>query len=554
MKSFIHLTGTGLLAAMLLLLPSCEGFLDINTDPNNPTTAPVNQVLPSAELAMAGYMGMSSAGASWVPSVYTHYYSTRSSGLTDYVIAGEDFPIAVTWEGFYAAVLPDLEYVIQTAEADGDLVYSGIAKLLKAYSYSIMVDLWGDIPYSEAVQLNLTENGVSGSENLFPRYDDDATIYPQLFDLIDAGVADLETGGGLQPAAEDFFYHGDTEKWIQFANTLKLKLYTQIRKVENVSDEVSGLVNENRLINTAADDFEFPYGTTTNPDNRNPGYTHEYGGPVAYINPYFFEIMKGINTFGHGNDLLLNIEDPRIPYYFFNQLPQGAGDDDAENDCSYCPSRSGTSFLSIWFFSFNIDPNEGGDQGMSQTVAGLYPVGGPYDRGQGGPILIGSAPGSMPQRLLTYYAHLYLRAELAIEGVTTEDPRALFEQAMAASFAKVNESAAFYGAPEMAQAEIDAYMDDVLARYDNADTEGKLEHIMTQKWIASFGWGPDPYTDYRRTGYPKLHDGNTDALTITQRGREYAVSLPYSTENLNINPNSPRQKVISQDNVFWDVD
>ena len=93
--------------------------------------------------------------------------------------------------------------------------------------------------------------------------------------------------------------------------------------------------------------------------------------------------MLGINTF-HTNDLLVGIEDPRIPYYFFMQLGATADDSDAENPCAYCPSRSGTGFLSIWMFSFNIDPNEGFDQSSSQAVIGEYALGGKYDDGLGG--------------------------------------------------------------------------------------------------------------------------------------------------------------------------
>ena len=76
---------------------------------------------------------------------------------------------------------------------------------------------------------------------------------------------------------------------------------------------------------------------------------------------------------------------------------------------------------------------------------------------------------------------------------------------------------------------------------------------MTQKWIASFGYGIDAYNDYRRTGYPLLHDGNTDNLTITVRTREYPLSYPWKTDDLSVNQNAPAQKNITTFNVFWDV-
>ncbi|MCB0567288.1 MAG: SusD/RagB family nutrient-binding outer membrane lipoprotein, partial [Phaeodactylibacter sp.] len=280
---------------------------------------------------------------------------------------------------------------------------------------------------------------------------------------------------------------------------LKLKMYTQVRLAQDVSAEVAKLISEDGLIGPG-DDFQMQYGTSSAPENRNLGYAQEYaaGGAFNYISPYFFEIMKGDNTFFDEN-IYKDIEDPRIPYYFYNQLPDGATDADAENPCSYCPSRSGTPFLSIWMFSFNIDPNEGFDQSSSQTVMGLYPIGGRYDDGQGGAVNFNGAADT-PQRLLTYYARKYLEAELAITGVTDGDARALLEEAIRASFDKVDEIAAAASAPALVEEDVEAYIAAVLERYDAADAEGKLEHIMTQKWIATYGFGVDAYTDYRRTG------------------------------------------------------
>jgi hypothetical protein len=61
------------------------------------------------------------------------------------------------------------------------------------------------------------------------------------------------------------------------------------------------------------------------------------------------------------------------------------------------------------------------------------------------------------------------------------------------------------------------------------------------------------YNDYRRTGYPILHDGNTDDLDVTVRTREYALSFPWVTTNLDVNPNAPSQKTVNTYRVFWDV-
>ena len=96
-------------------------------------------------------------------------------------------------------------------------------------------------------------------------------------------------------------------------------------------------------------------------------------------------------------------------------------------------------------------------------------------------------------------------------------------------------------------------MEEVLADYDTDDNQGKLEHIMTQKWIATYGNAPDAFTDYRRTGFPILHDGNTDNLSVTIRTKEYPNAFPWPTANLAVNGNAPAQKVVTSADAkpFW---
>lgn len=533
----------GLVAACIMILVSCNDFLDINEDPNNPTEATLAFLLPSVQLNMAGALGASAGGLGEFSSLYTHHTVQRGVEQNFYAFRGTDFGVQTPWRLFNTFALKDLEEMLVLAGERQSGPYLGIGKLMKAYMYAAMVDMYGNLPYFDAQK---------GAEELFPNFDSGEDIYPDLIRLIDEGIADLEVASSFTPAADDLIYNGDLGKWRRFGNTLKLKLYTQIRLVEDVSDEVTALLDEGDLIGPG-DDFELQYGTSAGPENRNPAYVQEYapGGARNYVSPYFFEIMRGTNTFFDDN-LYQGIVDPRIPYYFYNQLPEGATDDDAENPCSYCPSRSGTPFLSIWMFSFNIDPNEGFDQSSSQTLMGLYPIGGRYDDGSGTPANFNGV-GSTPQRMLTYYARKYLEAELAVTGVINADDRALFEEAVRASFDKVDELAAAGGAPPLDMEAVDTnYIEKVLALYDAADEEGKLEHIMTQKWIATFGFGVDAYTDYRRTGYPKLHDPSTDNLNVTESNRSYPLAYPYPNTEITRNPNAPDQRNIASDGVFWD--
>ena len=530
------------MVSVLLMLIGCEDWLDINDDPNNPTTVPVSQLLTSVEIDLAGSMGSSIGGLSGYTSNSVHQMFQRGNTHQFYDLQGTDFEVNTPWNIMYSRLLTGVREIIALGtenEGDEDWHYIGIVQIMKAYTFSVLVDIWGDVPFEEANQ---------GAELRMPSYESGQSIYPELFQLIDEGIANLQKTSRLSPGTDDIIYQGDLDKWTKFAKTLKLKMYNQVRLVQDVSDEVGALLGDESLLIGPDDDFEFPYGASLAPMNRNPGYQQEYtpGGSYFYINPYFYEILMGQNSFFpvEGNPYE-GIVDSRVPYYFYNQLAPGQ---DAENPTAY---RNG-DFVSVYMFSYNIDPNEGFDQASSQTVAGLYPLGGRYDDGKGG-IASFNGAGDTPQRMLTYFSRLYTQAELALTGVTSQNAAQLLEDAIQASYDKVNEVASKAGAPSIEQTVIDEYISEVMALYDASDTDGKLRHIMTQKWIASYGFAVDAYTDYRRTGYPLLHNGNTDNLDITVQTRDYPVSFPWKSTDLAVNQNAPTQKNITLFKVFWDA-
>jgi len=535
----------------MISVAGCKDFLDINDNPNAPTTSSAAKLLPSVQLAVTYGVDNGAGGLSAYTSFLTQQYVVRGN-LNDYQPLAADFSIANSWGNFFTNALPDIQKIIDQSTELENWQYVGVAQILKAYSYSVMVDMWGSVPYF---------NAAMGAEDLYPAFDSGDKIYDDLFLLLDQGIANVAKTSNIKPAADDLFYGGNMDRWRKFAKTLKLRLYNQVRLVKDVSGPVTQLLTENDLIGSSADDLQMKFGTSFSPDNRNPGYSQEWqeSGSNYSINPYFYEIMKSIDTFGH-KGLQFGVSDPRIPYYFFNQLKAGAKDSDAQNKCAYCPSRTNTSFLSLFSFSFNIDPNEGFDQAKSRTLAGLYPLGGRYDDGKGGiasnasTLSAGrvSGTGIAPQRILTFYQRKYIEAELAIAGVTGGDARALLSSAIDASFAKVNEIATEASAPLIATGDVSAYRDAVLAKYDAADATGKLEIIMTQKWIANFGYAVDNFNDVRRTGFPRLHDGNTDNVAVTVRKFGYVMTLPYQiTDLVTYGDTRLTQRNIYSDKVFW---
>jgi endonuclease V-like protein UPF0215 family len=91
-----------------------------------------------------------------------------------------------------------------------------------------------------------------------------------------------------------------------------------------------------------------------------------------------------------------------------------------------------------------------------------------------------------------------------------------------------------------------------LANYDAASAAGKLDIIMTQKWIAGFGFGIDVYTVYRRTGYPVIPDPVTDGDAETQAQRTFPHRFPYPNSEISSNPMTPAQPEVYSTKIFWD--
>lgn len=571
-----------------VLLASCKkDFLDINTDPNNPTSVEVSKLLPNAERALGDALatgGGDNGGLSQLLEVYVHRISTREDADA-YNVNGGEFFLGTSWPKLYstskpqpplvqsAGVLNNLEIIIKNATAAGNLQYAGIAKILKAYTYSQLVDVFGDVPFSEATNPDI----------LYPKFDDDAAIYPQLFTILDAGIADLSNTTAaniLKPTTDDIIYNGDTDKWIRAANTIKLKLYTQIRKVKDVRTDVSTLLAANKLIDNTTKSFMVPYGTNASTEDRNPGFEEYYSTQRSdHISPWFYEILKGYNT-----RIFTGNPDPRIPYYIYNQLKPTQAPREG-NQTEYRDS----AFVSIYFGS--VGPDRDRTQQNSISVVGIYPVGGRYDDG-GATIVTGSSgTGAAPYKLITYAARLYLEAELIKEGLVAGDARAKLRAAMMESFKQVDYIITQYVKPPQTvppvydttynpQALNDPtktspmmrYITKVLAEYD-AKPAQQLEIIMTQKWIASFGSAVDAYSDYRRTGYPVLFNPNDPTMAPGGKvqppingdpvnpgaqkavpvllSRTYPQSLPWYSGELETNQNAPEQKNPATYKVFW---
>ncbi|HVI43570.1 MAG TPA: SusD/RagB family nutrient-binding outer membrane lipoprotein [Chitinophaga sp.] len=561
---------------MLVTLTACtKGFLDINTDPNFASKTSENRLLPPSQQGLSYALGFNNdnrgaRGLTEVTSVYMHQITVRED-QDQYGADGNDFSINGSWKGMYSSspaqvgsdvlgTLQNTEALIAQATKNGNMIYAGIGKIMKAYAISEFVDAFADVPFSEANKL--LSNGI-----VYPKYDKGAEIYPKLFALLDEAIANLKDAGAantLVPSGDDLFYGGDAGKWIALANTIKLKMYNQVRLVQDVSGQVQALVGGS-LISSTANGFMFPYGRGTTPDDRNPGFSEYFAGQKThYQSPWFYEILRGYNK-----RIFTGIRDPRIPYYFYEQL---TFDQPAQNPTDYRDS----GFLSIPFGSVSVNRDFSQDQSM--TLFGIYPVGGRFNLDT---VQVDgtSGTGAAPLRLLTYADRLFIEAELRQVGLLPGSARDKLKDAINEAFNLVDyvvtAASKQSGIPVLAgSTDASDYVNKVLAEYDAKDAAGKLEVIMTQKWISSFGNSNDQYTDYRRTGYPVIFNpsdptqapggrlqppingdptrpGAQPSIPV-QLSRAFPLSLPWSNDDLNVNKNAPKQKPPATTPVFWD--
>jgi hypothetical protein len=278
-------------------LTSCKDFFDVNEDPNNPTDAPVELILPAAQASVAYTVGGSyhNLGGFWAQ----YYTQSPDAGqyeeIDEYNISPDFFDRE--WTEIYAGGLNDLAEVKAKADAEGNTSYSLIATLLKTYSMQMLVDMYGQIPYSTALQ------GDDGTFN--PTFEDAEIVYPGLIAEIDQAMAAYEASNNADnnPSADDLFYGGDMNQWTRFANSLKLKMYMRMVHTSKANPtEVMNLVNADEFITIDA------------------AYT-DWGTQINKYNPYYevqVDRLGGVNQ-AASNSIIKYLEDngdPRLPVYF----------------------------------------------------------------------------------------------------------------------------------------------------------------------------------------------------------------------------------------------
>lgn len=554
---------TAILGIVLLTgFSSCKKTLDrLLTNPNfpSPTTADVDLYLNEVQLDFAyvwsnagDYGGQLSRMLHWNGPFYRNGYTPASFDNT--------------WTTAYSGLFTNANALIPLAQTQRKYLASGMARILKAYTMSLLVDNFGDVPFSEATL---------GNENTVPKVDGGASVYAAAQALLDSALADFNKPNAATFNGNDLFYGGSKANWTTLAKTLKFKLYMQVRLVDNtVTPKIQALLTENNLINTAAQDFQFKFGTSvTSPDSRHPHYGTDYTntGNGEYLSNYYMWLMTTQKYAGVTN----LTGDPRARYYFYRQTGTYSWATSATCPCC-AKSQLGSSQFPSWYpvvpdqtpyctvtkgyHGRDHGDNSGSPPDGSYTTAwGVYPAGGQFDANQFAQVALGmggQGSGILPIWLSSFTAFLQAEAALTLGITSAGTPKSLLQKGVTAS---INKVMAFPATTNVTpdptyvptSTQVTNYINLVSNNYDTATTaDSRLNIVSSEFYLALWGNGNDAYNLLRRTGKPA---GIQLAVAVPNPGF-FMRSFFYPSVFVNRNSNAPAQKDPGNavQKVFWD--
>ncbi|MDR0541363.1 MAG: SusD/RagB family nutrient-binding outer membrane lipoprotein [Dysgonamonadaceae bacterium] len=525
----------GITAAIAFLFPSCD--LDINDNPNSATSAVVTPdlILPTTVASMTYnqiyYYGYASAA-------YYAGFQVPGSGISGF---GEQYTYNLTassvtgaWIEIFAN-LRQYNAIIRKAEADpAYALFGGVAHILKAYAYQLLVDAYGDVPYTEALQ------GKDG--NYTPRYDKDSEVYKLLVGELDEAIAILKENAGKVGAGVtalgstgDPVFGGNITQWVKFANNVKLRLLVRAEGssidafVKEAFGKFSGdgFLKEDALVNPG-----YSPGAI---DRQNPYWNIYHSSTAGTITQSANYYIPSRYVFSFYNGTKLN--DPfrgKLIYKGFPNTPNGQ----LGQEITGPDHPASTKY--IWF------TGTGTGAAASQDNAGIL-----KSRSAGAPIITAAE---------TYF----LLAEAALNGhVLDGDAKSNFNKGVEASFAYLALKGTETSRPDVSAEAADylsANAGSYLVNFDLAATpEQKLEAIITQKYIAlNIVNSNEAWNEFRRTAYPRI--SGTDPVnsfvsikSASTHHDQLPVRLVYPQAELDLNgANVPAKRNPYSDLIFWD--
>jgi hypothetical protein len=290
-----------ILLVLVAFFAACtDKFEEFNTDTKNPAIVTGDALFSNGQLALADQISSTNVNLN-IWKLFAQYWTeTTYTDEANYDIVNRSIPDG-TFQTYYRGFLKDLDEATKLIKATRPTSAVGetekvnklaIIELMNVYAYQNLVDIFGDVPYTEALDIT----------KIHPKYDAAATIYSSLISRIDAALVKLDASQGSFGSA-DLIYGGDVASWKKFANSLKLKIGITI------ADANPTLAKATVEAAVTAGVF-----TSSNDDALMP-----YLAAIHTNQIYVDVVQSGRDDFIPANtivDLMNTLTDPRLPLYF----------------------------------------------------------------------------------------------------------------------------------------------------------------------------------------------------------------------------------------------
>jgi len=488
MRHFFQRTIAGGLVALLVLVTGCD-LTSLNDNPNEPTSADPPKLLTNAQMGIATEYWQDYPGGFWVR--YAQYWTTNQYTDADRYAYPDARPGALNnlFEDYYLA-LNDLQQIKRINRENPGLASANgpnanqiaIANIMQAWTLSIMTDMWGPIPVTEALQ-GQTDGDFA------PAYTSGPEVYRYMVDSLLTPASQNIQVDAPTLASGDRVYGGDMSKWKKLANSLKLRI--ALRASGNGSGFPAG-IQKSKVEGWMTEALQAGV-FESNADNA----LLEHGSSAPYQNDFFVNrVVNGRRDWAAPESILGEMnerQDPRRSAYFTDADPNTEGD------------------------QFNGLPY-GLTQGEAQTLftSGNFSI--PSDRV--------ASTATAPCIIMLHDEVEFIKAEIALRSdlsVTTDQtPQDHFQDAIRASLEYWDVSD---------QSTQDAFINRVPAL-----TANNFRQVLgTQKWIAQYLQGVQGWSTWRRldfTGVLTIPDGNPGQASF---GKDIAVRMRYPTDEFTLN-------------------
>lgn len=434
----------------VVMLSSCKKeFQRINTNPNA-LDKPDATTLLSNTIVSEFY---NNANLAWSLGNGYNQYMTYSQSYYNQGTRYSPVTNDPYWKSLYESAR-DANTIVKLGQSQGNAMLEATGLTLRSYAFAQLTELWGDIPFSQALK---------GDEGTFtPAYDNQQTVYMDPANGILSSLRRADSLLKANPGATvdgDILYSANNTSWRKFINALRLRYLLRISSVQNVSAQMQAIVSEGTLMQSADESATLDLPTSI-PYNF-VSLTERSGDfNVKYLNSLLYDAYK--NT---GDSLRLSL--------FFAQTDNASG--------------SGFSFDNYGGMPIVVDATSDQAAGASHFSSAFRN---------------GSNPLVTDAHVMTYAEQEFILAEAVVKGYVTGDAASYYNNGVKGAYAEVG----------LSEADANSYLSKPNVVFDNSSTEASVKQIITQKWMANLNNGFEGWIEFRRTGYPALNNGGSANL------------------------------------------